>query len=256
MRITRERLESLRKQYPAGTRIMLKEMGDDEHDPVPPGTMGTVQGVDAAGTLLMEWDNGRALGLLVEQDSFSVLQPEPTMMKLYMPLTAELYYNEEGQAKEDHAAGGGIPLDGKKLVAYRSDILNAMEENCAPEEAERGIMYWYNKEGDSVDQKVKSVTFAVEQRDDQLWGVAECQVIGKLTPEEMTALKDFIDGQAMNGWGAAFDEVEIDIGRDLLYVHLCDGSKDWRVMTEEECFGPQTAEKMTNTRQMGGMTLE
>lgn len=254
MRITRERLESLRKQYPAGTRIMLREMADDPN-PVPSGTMGTVQGVDDAGQLLMKWDNGRTLSLIVGKDSFSALPPEPTMMKLYMPLTAELYYNEEGQAKEDHAAGGGIPLDGKKLVAYRSDILNAMEENCVPEETERGIMYWYNKEGDSVDQKVKSVTFAVENRDGKLWGIAECQVVGKLTSQEMSTLKDFIEGQASNGWGAVFDEVEIDIGRDLLYVHLY-GSENWRIMTEEECFGPQPTEKMTNTRQMGGMMLE
>lgn len=254
MRMTRERLESLRKQYPAGTRIMLREMADDPN-PVPSGTMGTVQGVDDAGQLLMKWDNGRTLSLIVGKDSFSALPSEPTMMKLYMPLTAELYYNEEGQAKEDHAAGGGIPLDGKKLVAYRSDILNAMEENCVPEETERGIMYWYNKEGDSVDQKVKSVTFAVENRDGKLWGIAECQVVGKLTSQEMSTLKDFIEGQASNGWGAVFDEVEIDIGRDLLYVHLY-GSENWRIMTEEECFGPQPTEKMTNTRQMGGMMLE
>lgn len=72
---TREQVERIRNQYPAGTRIRLNFM-DDPYAPIPPGTEGVVQAVDGAGQLVMKWDNGRSLSLIVGEDSFSVLPPQ------------------------------------------------------------------------------------------------------------------------------------------------------------------------------------
>lgn len=63
---SREIVQRIRKQYPTGTRVRLAQM-DDAQAP-PPGTLGTVKGVDDTGSLLMAWDNGSGLSVVYGED--------------------------------------------------------------------------------------------------------------------------------------------------------------------------------------------
>ena len=74
---------------------------DDPYAPIVPGTEGEVDFVDDIGQLHMKWDNGRTLALAPGEDSFTVLPPKLTTLKLYMPLTADLFApNEYGDMDE------------------------------------------------------------------------------------------------------------------------------------------------------------
>ena len=70
----KEYVEHLRRKYPPGTRLQLGCMEDEF--PVPPGSMGTVECIDDAGQIHVDWDCGRSLALIPGVDSFSRL-PSP-----------------------------------------------------------------------------------------------------------------------------------------------------------------------------------
>ena len=61
------RLEQLRAMYTHGTRIELV-FTSDPYTKLTPGTKGTVDFVDDAGTLQIRWDNGSGLGMVPGED--------------------------------------------------------------------------------------------------------------------------------------------------------------------------------------------
>ena len=63
---SRETVERIRMEYPAGTRAELVRMDDAQAPPI--GTKGTVKGVDDTGSLLMRWDNGSSLNVVHGED--------------------------------------------------------------------------------------------------------------------------------------------------------------------------------------------
>lgn len=67
--MSRGQIESLKRRYPPGTRVQLDRMGDDPR-PITAGTKGTVVAVDDIGSLHVNFDNGRQLGICPEVDSF------------------------------------------------------------------------------------------------------------------------------------------------------------------------------------------
>lgn len=64
---SRETVIRIRKNFPVGSRVELVLMNDLYAPPF--GTLGTVTGVDDAGSVMVNWDNGSSLSVVFGEDS-------------------------------------------------------------------------------------------------------------------------------------------------------------------------------------------
>ena len=63
---SKETVERVRREYPAGTRVELVRMIDEQAPPI--GTEGTVTGVDDTASIMVAWDNGSRLHVIYGED--------------------------------------------------------------------------------------------------------------------------------------------------------------------------------------------
>ena len=63
---SREVVERVRREYPAGTRVELVRMDDAQAPPI--GTEGVVTGVDDTASLMVRWSNGSHLNVIYGED--------------------------------------------------------------------------------------------------------------------------------------------------------------------------------------------
>ena len=73
---SREQVHRIREQYPKGTRVELLHMSDPYNRSLHAGSLGTVDFVDDAGTVVCKWDCGSGLGLIVGEDEFRIIGKE------------------------------------------------------------------------------------------------------------------------------------------------------------------------------------
>ena len=66
--ISKENLEKLRNDFPAGTRVKLVKMDDPYNATLRPGETGTVILIDDIGTIHVKWDCGSSLGIIYGED--------------------------------------------------------------------------------------------------------------------------------------------------------------------------------------------
>ena len=106
----RKMVNFIKEQYPPGTRIRLNSMEDPYH-PILPGTEGEVDFVDDKGQIFMKWDNGRTLPLAPGKDSFTVLPPKLTTLKLYMLHHMSGIFEDNSKVDQIHR---GLQIDRKR----------------------------------------------------------------------------------------------------------------------------------------------
>ena len=82
--ISKEWLAFLREQFPRGSQVICWELDDPEHI-----STGTLEQIDEEGRFHTRMGDGAIRKLALGEEQFSVQPPEPTLLKLYMPLTAD-----------------------------------------------------------------------------------------------------------------------------------------------------------------------
>lgn len=69
--VNKEAIERVRETYPTGMRIRLLSMNDIQAPPV--GTEGTVLGVDDIGAIMVSWDTGSGLNVVLDEDEIEII---------------------------------------------------------------------------------------------------------------------------------------------------------------------------------------
>ncbi len=69
--LNENKINMIKKMYPAGTKVELIDMDDTQAPPM--GTIGTIIFVDAIGQIHVQWENGSTLALNYELDEFKIV---------------------------------------------------------------------------------------------------------------------------------------------------------------------------------------
>lgn len=94
--ITTKTIEERKAKYTPGTRIVLDHMGPDPR-PIPDGTKGTVHHVDDAGQIQCDFDNGRHLAIVPEEDTFHIIENEQPLQIRPMTELEKMYCYTQSQ---------------------------------------------------------------------------------------------------------------------------------------------------------------
>lgn len=151
--------------------------------------------------------------------------------KLYSPLFCQLQDDENKEAYGGDYWSDPMPQD--EAVYYEDEIRAAILKERMPDEEPRGLMAYYH-DGDSVNDKVRSLHVDVEVHDGKLWGVATLTLTEALSPEELGTLKDYLSGQYSDGFGEGFEQRDIKIDRGELNVSLWEWGDHFFIDTERE----------------------
>ena len=69
---SKQEIEKIKSIYKEGLRIKCIKMNDIHS--VPPGSLGTITGVDDIGTVFVKWDCGSSLGLVYKEDEYELVK--------------------------------------------------------------------------------------------------------------------------------------------------------------------------------------
>lgn len=120
----RKIVEALKKQYPAGCRIVLDYM-DDPYTKIPEGTQGTCRGVDDAGSILCSWDTGSSLSVAYGADSCHKIRTEAEAKETLG------WYGKHQPEEDARCPRCGKIMTGKKsrhALSRRADIMICDED--------------------------------------------------------------------------------------------------------------------------------
>ena len=136
---------------------------------------------------------------------------ENLTFKLYSPLTAELLPVDSEFCQED----GLVELRGHELSAYAAAISEQIER-----EGDHLEQYLDGEKEPYLAAHVKSIRLSVEEHGGELCGCATVVVDADLTERGWNDLQEYLSGQYSDGWGAGFEQRDIEVEDGNLNVHF------------------------------------
>lgn len=155
--------------------------------------------------------------------------------KLYCPLKF-LYSPDDNSDLEDVYSSDYISYEEKINDKIRQSL------NFDPDLRERGLTAF------SDNPKVYSAFPSVAAIDGDLYGVVTVKSYGEMSKTELNDLVDELSGQLSDGWGEGFEQREIKLGDDKVYISFWN-SENFYLKPEDEAFPEQKSGQT-----MGGIT--
>lgn len=125
---SREIVERVRREYPAGTRVELVRMEDVQAPPT--GTKGTVTGVDDTASVMVAWDNGSRLHVVYGEDACRKLYGKDKVDSLFEKIVG-FRFDSYGEMEEwfRRELGDTLPqLNISECDGVNAEIENGMME--------------------------------------------------------------------------------------------------------------------------------
>lgn len=144
----------------------------------------------------------------------------------YFPLTCSVT-DENGELYES---------DASELTQYSEQIQDAVEKDQARDIDTMAMYFWCHnpKLNDSIQSKLLTAVWGVEEIRGQLYGRVEVTSTVPLTAEETAAMKAWISGQNSDGLGEGFEQRPIETDYGDIYVHFWNSGSDYFLSTTEE----------------------
>lgn len=142
--------------------------------------------------------------------------------------TESFYFPLKGMLNEDEYEDY-YEIDNMFLQEYKHDIREAVER-----EQSIGDMVQYFNRSESVNEKLASAVWSVDEVGGKLYGRVNVRLKEPLTEGETEILKEWISGQNSDGLGEGFEQRAIETEEGDLYVSFWNSGDGYFVYNQEE----------------------
>ncbi len=155
------------------------------------------------------------------------VEAKPTQkLTFYCPLRFVREYDESDYEFDEEVLDEQEVIPTRYAIDCAKEINDFIQDYSEPEEEHRGLMVYFDDDP-AVSEKVFSAIPSVKEINGELMGVFECQITEALTDNELRDLREFLSGQASDGWGESVEQRPIktaDYGE--IYVSFWNDGND------------------------------